>query len=123
MHVKPVQHSSVSCCHDVPTAVPRYNSSWPARHGRIAAARHVYPVGVLQRTTRYASKALSTVQHSNMAPADWRRPYTPGPLTPEECEQYWQDGYIIKKGLLKVADLRQALQAIDRWETDSCSGG
>lgn len=51
-----------------------------------------------------------------MAPADWRRPYTPGPLTPEECEQYWQDGYVIKKGLLTGADLTQALQAIDRWE-------
>jgi len=51
-------------------------------------------------------------------PASWRRPYTPGPLTEAEFEHYWEQGYVIKQGLLTQDDIKPCLAAIER-----CDGG
>lgn len=50
-----------------------------------------------------------------MPPASWRRPYSPGPLTETEFEQYWEQGYVIKRGLLTQDDIDPCLRAIERW--------
>jgi hypothetical protein len=44
----------------------------------------------------------------------WRRPYTAGPLTAEEFEQYWSHGYVVKRACLQQQDLQPSLEAIDR---------
>lgn len=45
----------------------------------------------------------------------WRRPYTAGPLTEDEFEQYWNHGYVVKQGCLQQHDLQPSLDAIDRY--------
>lgn len=40
-------------------------------------------------------------------------PFTPGPLTAEELAQYWEQGFLIKKGLTDSQLLRNARDAID----------
>jgi hypothetical protein len=44
----------------------------------------------------------------------WRRPYSSGPLTEAEFEQYWSQGYVVKQGCLQQQDLQPSLDAIDR---------
>lgn len=44
----------------------------------------------------------------------WRRPYTPGPLTEAEFKQYWDQGHVIKQGLLTQDDLNPCYAAIER---------
>jgi hypothetical protein len=44
----------------------------------------------------------------------WRRPYTAGPLTAAEFEQYWSLGYVVKHACLQQQDLQPSLEAIDR---------
>lgn len=44
---------------------------------------------------------------------EWQRPYSPGPLTEQEFEQYWTDGFVIKKGVLhKEKDIQPCLEAV-----------
>lgn len=57
---------------------------------------------------------------SSRPPASWRRPYSPGPLTEAEFEAYWQDGFVIKRGLLSQEDIDPCLAAIERCV---CGGG
>lgn len=45
---------------------------------------------------------------------DWRRSYSPGPLTEQEFNQYWDDGFVIKRGLLSQQhDIEPCLKAIE----------
>lgn len=45
----------------------------------------------------------------------WRRPYSPGPLSEAEFEQYWEQGWVVKRGLLDTqTDLAPCLTAIER---------
>uniref|UniRef100_A0A383WF13 Fe2OG dioxygenase domain-containing protein n=1 Tax=Tetradesmus obliquus TaxID=3088 RepID=A0A383WF13_TETOB len=44
----------------------------------------------------------------------WRRPYTAGPLTADEAEQYWSHGYVVKQGCLQMQDLQPSLEVIAR---------
>ncbi len=48
------------------------------------------------------------------APDGWVRPWTPGLLSPEELEQYWQDGFVIKHGVFTPQELQPVMEAIDR---------
>lgn len=44
----------------------------------------------------------------------WRRPYTEGVLTEEELQQYWEEGFVIKEGLLPKEQLENVKNAINR---------
>ncbi len=44
----------------------------------------------------------------------WRRPYTEGVLTREELQQYWDEGFLVKKDLLTVEQLEPVKDAINR---------
>ncbi len=44
--------------------------------------------------------------------AAWQRPYTPGPFTEAEYEQFFKEGYVIKRGLLGAAELQPAIDSI-----------
>ncbi|KAL4450112.1 hypothetical protein ABPG77_010781 [Micractinium sp. CCAP 211/92] len=69
------------------------------------------------------------------APDGWVRPWTPGLLSPEELEQYWQDGFVVKHGVFTPQELQPVMEAIDRMVdelaerllddgriTDTCAG-
>lgn len=49
------------------------------------------------------------------APEGWVRSWTPGLLSPEELEQYWRDGFVVKHGVFTPQELRPVMDAIDRW--------
>lgn len=66
--------------------------------------------------TRAPSSSSAAAAAASRPPASWRRPYSPGPLTEAEFEQYWDQGYVIKRGLLTQDDINPCLQAIDRWD-------
>lgn len=61
-----------------------------------------------------APASATTAAASGHGPAFWRRPYSPGPLTEAEFEQYWDQGYVIKRGLLTQDDIQPCLKAIER---------
>jgi len=63
-----------------------------------------------------SSSSAAAAAAASRPPASWRRPYSPGPLTEAEFEQYWDQGYVIKRGLLTQDDINPCLQAIDRWD-------
>ncbi|KAK9903937.1 hypothetical protein WJX75_000915 [Coccomyxa subellipsoidea] len=44
----------------------------------------------------------------------WRRPYTEGVLTEEELQQYWEEGFVVKEGLLPKEQLENVKNAIKR---------
>ena len=44
----------------------------------------------------------------------WLRPYTPGPLTEAELQQYQQWGYCIKRNVLSDDELLPAMKAVER---------
>lgn len=44
---------------------------------------------------------------------DWPRPYSPGPLTEQEVKAFWEDGFVIKHGVLQPQDLQPVLGAIE----------
>ncbi|KAL4452431.1 hypothetical protein ABPG75_008093 [Micractinium tetrahymenae] len=48
------------------------------------------------------------------APEGWVRPWSPGLLSPEELEQYWRDGFVVKNNVFKPEELRPVMEAIDR---------
>lgn len=69
------------------------------------------------------------------APEGWVRSWTPGLLSPEELEQYWRDGFVVKHGVFTPQELRPVMDAIDRMVeelaerlladgriTDACAG-
>lgn len=43
----------------------------------------------------------------------WELPFTPGPLSVQELAEYWQEGYIVKHGLLSEDLLQSAREAVD----------
>jgi len=47
----------------------------------------------------------------------WRQPYRNGVLTKEEMEQYWNEGYLLKKDLIPAELLDSVKQAISRQDT------
>lgn len=59
--------------------------------------------------------------------ASWVKPYVAGPLTPEELDQYWRAGYVVKRDLLPVSMLdgpRAALsRAVDKIARDLHAAG
>jgi hypothetical protein len=58
--------------------------------------------------------------HGELAPgvAAWRVSYTTGPLTKEELEQYWTQGYVVKHGLLSPEELQPARDALAGYVDD-----
>lgn len=44
----------------------------------------------------------------------WERPYTEGVLTKAELEQYWRDGYVVKRDLLSKEQLQPVIDSIAR---------
>eukprot|EP00045_Choanoeca_perplexa_P007279 m.64590 g.64590 ORF g.64590 m.64590 type:complete len:398 (+) comp14008_c0_seq1:42-1235(+) len=42
----------------------------------------------------------------------WRQPYTTGPLTKDEFEQFYEDGYVIKHNLFNAEELEPAISSI-----------
>ena len=44
--------------------------------------------------------------------AAWQRPYTSGPLTEDEYEQFFQDGFVIKHNILTEEQLQGAIAGI-----------
>lgn len=67
-----------------------------------------------QPTKMPADTAPAAAAASSRPPASWRRPYSPGPLTEAEFEAYWEDGFVIKRGLLSQEDIDPCLAAIER---------
>ena len=49
--------------------------------------------------------------------ADWRTEWTPGPLTPQETDQFWEHGFVVKK-LFEPAELQPAIDAIEQLVED-----
>jgi hypothetical protein len=45
--------------------------------------------------------------------ASWQRDYTPGPLTQEEFDQFFEDGFVIKQNLLKQDQLETTIHGIE----------
>lgn len=45
----------------------------------------------------------------------WRRAYTPGLFTPEEFEQYWTLGYVLKNDVFAPEELEPARKAVNRY--------
>jgi hypothetical protein len=43
----------------------------------------------------------------------WRRPYQAGPLTEDEMEQFWTDGYVLKEGILGDSVLDPCIESIN----------
>ncbi len=95
---------------------------------QLTAGRTAPPQGVAARklanhmtaaTSGAAARDMSSPVAAEAAAAivtGWRRPYSPGPLTEAEFEQYWQQGYVIKRGLLAQDDITPCLAAIERWD-------
>ncbi|CAF1078287.1 unnamed protein product [Rotaria sordida] len=46
--------------------------------------------------------------------ASWQRDYTPGPLTQNEFYQFFQDGFVIKRNLLKREQLESVIHGIEQ---------
>jgi hypothetical protein len=44
--------------------------------------------------------------------AAWRREYTPGPFTPEEFEQFFTQGYVIKRNVVPLAEIQPAVDSV-----------
>lgn len=45
--------------------------------------------------------------------AAWRREYTPGPLTEDEFNQFFEAGFVIKKNLLQREQLDPVIKSIE----------
>ena len=46
--------------------------------------------------------------------AAWQRPYTAGPLTEDEYEQFFQDGFVVKHNVLSDEQLKSVIAGIER---------
>lgn len=64
--------------------------------------------------TGAATPAFPPAPSTLPAPEGWVRPWTPGLLTPEELEQYWRDGFVVKRDVFTSQELRPVMDAIDR---------
>lgn len=71
-------------------------------------------VALLARNSQLGrTKARATPAKGGMQ-LNWRRPYSPGPLTEQEFDQYWTDGFVIKHGVLSLEqDIQPCLKAIE----------
>ncbi|KAL0030447.1 hypothetical protein WJX79_005777 [Trebouxia sp. C0005] len=65
-------------------------------------------VGAAQAALRIPGAA-----HASHYLQRWELPFSPGPLSADEFAAYWQEGYLIKSGLLSEALLRTACEAVD----------
>ena len=63
-------------------------------------------------TGLFANRRLSAAELRRRVAA-WRTPYTPGPLTPEQHAQFFDDGFVIVPNLAPEAELRGAIDAVD----------
>lgn len=63
-------------------------------------------------TGSFANRRLSAAELRRRVAA-WRTPYTPGPLTPEQHAQFFDDGFVIVRDLAPEAELRGAIDAVD----------
>ena len=63
-------------------------------------------------TGSFANRRLSAAELRSRVAA-WRTPYTPGPLTPEQHAQFFDDGFVIVPNLAPEAELRGAIDAVD----------
>ena len=63
-------------------------------------------------TGSFANRRLSAAELRRRVAA-WRTPYTPGPLTPEQHAQFFDDGFVIVPNLAPEAELRGAIDAVD----------
>jgi len=59
-----------------------------------------------------AANKLYSDQELAQRVAEWRRPWTPGPLSEEELEQFWEDGYVLQE-LFAAHELQPAIDAIN----------
>ncbi len=51
--------------------------------------------------------------HASHGLQRWELPFSPGPLCADEFAAYWQEGYLVKSGLLSEALLRRAREAVE----------
>lgn len=79
-----------------------------------AAAGASYAAAASRPSHHQPAAATATSAGAASVPASWMRPYTPGPLTEAEFEHYWEQGYVIKQGLLTQDDINPCLEAIER---------
>ncbi|KAL0047829.1 hypothetical protein WJX82_001016 [Trebouxia sp. C0006] len=65
-------------------------------------------VGAAEATSRNAGAS-----HASHGLQRWELPFSPGPLSADEFAAYWQEGYLVKSGLLSEALLRRAREAVE----------
>lgn len=46
--------------------------------------------------------------------ATWERPFTPGPLTENEYEQFFHDGFVVKNNILPEQQLKDVISGIEK---------
>ena len=68
-------------------------------------------MGLDENTAASAPNFTGTPPANNLARL--KLPFTPGPLTAEEFALYWEQGFLIKQGLIDSQLLRGARDAID----------
>lgn len=56
----------------------------------------------------------AVLAEDNRVMKSWRRPFTEGVLTEEELQQYWDEGFVVKKDLLSKEQLDAVKNAINR---------
>jgi hypothetical protein len=61
------------------------------------------------------SAATQVPAKGELAPnvAAWVRPHTPGPLTASELDQFFKEGYVIKRGLVPAERIAGAKKSIE----------
>ena len=65
-------------------------------------------VGAAEAASHNAGSA-----HASHGLQRWELPFSPGPLSADEFAAYWQEGYLVKSGLLSEALLRRAREAVN----------
>lgn len=104
------------CSHGAQLQTKQLTAGRTAPSPGIAASK-LHRQSTIEVATAAASRDMSSAEAAAAAAvvSGWRRPYSPGPLTEAECEQYWEQGYVIKRGLLTQDDINPCLAAIERW--------
>jgi hypothetical protein len=44
----------------------------------------------------------------------WKIPYSSGPLTEEECHNFWTQGWVIKHGIVPQAEVDRAIASVEK---------
>ena len=84
----------------------RHLSSSPAAAGTQSVSEHL-----LDPPFTPGSPALPAFAP---AIAGWRRPYTPGPLSPSQLQQFYEWGYVLVRDVLSGAELKPAMAAVEQ---------